>query len=101
MNRGGLVAQLKRVARAYRRLADRVAECVRQGVERPPPGTMARDDVLDPEWPQSIHGGRDDALHDAAEMQPAHHTVEGSVRKESTRMGADIDDAGVRTCAEH
>ena len=40
-------------------------------------------------------------LHDAAQMQAAHHRVDRAVGKQAPHLGADIDDAGVAAGAEH
>ena len=57
--------------------------------------------VRDRERPQSLDSIGNDLLHDAAEMQAAHHAVDRDIRKQMPHLGADIDDAGMRARAQH
>ena len=89
------------VFRADRGLAHRVAEGVCERVQRAPTGAVAGDDVRDAKWPQPIDGVRNDSLHDAAEVQPAHDAVDRNVGEEIAGMETYVDDARVRARAEH
>ena len=94
-------AAVEQVAGADRRLADPLAVGGGEGVQCPPAGAVAGDDVLDIEGSQRLDRLRDDMLHDAAQMQTAHHRVDRDVGKQTPHLGADIDDAGVGAGAEH
>ena len=61
---------------------------------------MTADDVPDIEGPQRFDGLRNDVLHHAAEMQPAHDGMNGDSGEELADVGADIDDSGMRAGAE-
>lgn len=66
-----------------------------------PAGVVAGEKVAHIDGTQPLDGLRDDALHDAAEMQAAHHGVDRHVGEQAAGLGADVDDAGMRAGAEH
>jgi hypothetical protein len=57
--------------------------------------------VLDCERPQSVYRLGNHPLHHASEMEPTHRAVDWNVRKESPRVGAHVDDAGMRARAKN
>ncbi len=94
-------AGVERVGGADGGLADPIAILVGQRMQRPPAGAVAGDDVGDVEGLQRLDRLRDEMLHDAAQVQAAHHRMDRRVGKQALCLGADIDDAGVRAGAEH
>ena len=89
------------VGRSDRRLADAIAKRGGKRMQGAPAGAMAGDDVGNREWPQPLDSVGDDPLHDPAEVQAAHHAMDRDLGKQMPHLGADIDDAGMRTRAEH
>src|SRR5262249_34733260 len=71
-----MMALVKRVRRADGRFADGITEGVGQGMQGPPAGAVAADDVTDLEWLQALDRVRDHLLHDAAQVQPTHQGVD-------------------------
>src|SRR5579885_947785 len=93
-------AGIEGVGRAYGGLAHRIAERLGERVEGAPAGAMPRDDMPDVEGSQPFDRLRDDALHDAAEMQAAHDGMDRNLREEVADLDADIDDPGMGAGAE-
>ena len=64
-------------------------------MQRAPPGAVTGDDVADVEGLQRLDSLGDEMLHDAAQMQAAHHRVDRYAGEAGGHLRADVDDAGM------
>src|SRR4051812_30285809 len=101
LSRPWRLSAIEDIAGADCGLADSLAERLGKCVEGSPASAVTGDDVTDIEGLQCLDGLWNDVLHDAAKMQTAHHRMDWSVWKQAMHFHADVDDAGVRTGAEH